>query len=103
MSDQPKQETILNEIGRKVDGASLERLQHEAQGDTSSDSFADIIQDLVDGKIESVDEAEKRLADYLERFIDWPWWVPGIVRRKAFDVLLNALRALLVQAATRFM
>lgn len=91
---------VQEEIGRSVESADLAKLKTTAKKDTEDDSFADLVEDIIEGTV-TRDEVDERIVSLLNDLLDVPY-VPEALEEKVFGLALDGVKVAVMQVADRF-
>jgi len=91
---------LKEELAKDVEAASLERIEAPAEEESDEASFADLVEDIIEGDIEA-EEFDNRVKDILASLFDIPY-VPDALEARLLGFGIDAVKAALIQVAKRF-
>ena len=80
--------------------AKVDKLDESSRPESEKDSFADLLDDLIEGNVESTEEVDKRIVGLLNDLLDIPL-VPEYLEGKIFGLAVDGVKVALVQVADR--
>lgn len=91
---------VSDQLAQSIKAAEPERLETTAKESTDEDSFADLLQDIVDGNV-NVDEVDSRIVALLNDLLNIPI-LPEFMEGKILGLAVDAVKTALIQVTKRF-